>query len=125
MRAVFFQLAASVAAFVAAVGLGSCGVFYTELSSYPCPPGGTKLTYADFGAPFMATWCQSCHGSQSLDRRGAPGEFIFDTQAQVQHHRERIFVRSAAGNDSMPPGPDDPGAAERGRLGEWLSCGAP
>lgn len=103
----------------------ACGVFYSELSSHPCPPGGTTLTYADFGAPFLATWCQSCHGSQSLDRRGAPGEFIFDTQAQVQHHRERIFVRSAAGNDSMPPGPDDPDAAERGRLAEWLSCGAP
>lgn len=103
----------------------SCGVFYTEIESRPCPTGGTQLTYASFGAGFFSTWCQSCHGSQSLERHGAPGEFIFDTPEQIRHHRARIFVRSAAGNDSMPPGPEDPSVEERERLAEWLACGAP
>jgi hypothetical protein len=109
-------------------GLGlasSCGIFYTEIESRPCPTGGTPLTYQGFGAAFFATWCQSCHGSQSLERHGAPGEFIFDTPEQIRHHRARIFARSAAGNDSMPPGPDDPSSEDREKLAEWLSCGAP
>jgi hypothetical protein len=44
---------------------------------------------------------------------------------QVQRHRTRIFARSAADNDSMPPGPDDPPEAEREKLADWLACGAP
>ena len=35
---------------------------------------------------------------------------------------DRIFVRAAATNDSMPPGPDDPPQAERDDLAEWLAC---
>lgn len=107
------------------LGAAACGVFYTEIESRPCPPQGTTLTYADFGSTFMVTYCQSCHGSFARDRHGAPGEFIFDTQQQVQLHRARIFVRSAADNTSMPPGPDDPTPEERDRLAEWLACGAP
>jgi len=105
--------------------LASCGAFYTELDGYPCPPGGTALGYENFGKPFLLSYCQSCHGSDSPDRRGAPGEFIFDTKEQAQRHRARIFVRSAAGNDSMPPGPVDPPLSERDKLAEWLACGAP
>jgi len=105
--------------------LCSCSLFYTELDSYPCPPQGTALRYENFGAPFMNSYCQSCHSADSADRKGAPGEFIFDTPEQIQRHRARIFVRSAAGNDSMPPGPDDPSAEERTKLAEWLACGAP
>lgn len=103
----------------------SCGLFYTEIDSYPCPPQGTTLRYQSFGASFINGYCQSCHGSQSIDRKGAPGEFIFDTVDQIQRHRARIFVRSAAGNNSMPPGPDDPSIEERNKLAEWLACGAP
>ena len=107
------------------LGVSACGLFYSELDSYPCPPQGTTLRYGNFGAPFMDSHCQSCHGSQSIDRRGAPGEFIFDSVEQIQRHRARIFVRSAAGNDSMPPGPDDPSEEDRIKLAEWLACGAP
>jgi uncharacterized membrane protein len=95
------------------------------MDSYPCPPEGTQLRYGSFGAPFMDSYCQSCHGSQSTDRRGAPGEFIFDSVEQIQRHSARIFVRSAADNNSMPPGPDDPSEEERQKLAEWLACGAP
>jgi hypothetical protein len=105
--------------------LPSCGLYYTDIEEHPCPPGGTTLTYTNFGASFINGYCESCHGSQAVDRAGAPGEFIFDTVDQVQRHRVRIFARSAADNDSMPPGPDDPPEAEREQLADWLACGAP
>ncbi len=92
-----------------------------QVASAPRPTRGA-LT---FGADFMARHCQSCHGSTSADRRGAPGESIFDTAEQVRRHRGRIFLCSAAGNDSMPPGPDDPSRAERDPLADGLACGAP
>ncbi|MBL9043676.1 MAG: c-type cytochrome [Myxococcales bacterium] len=113
------------AAALGLVAVAACSLFYTEIDSYPCPPAGTTLRYGNFGATFMDSHCQSCHGSQSIDRQGAPGEFIFDTVEQIQRHRARIFVRSAADNNSMPPGPDDPTAEERRQLAEWLACGAP
>ncbi len=121
MRLSMLRSALSVALF----GLSSCGLFYTEIDSYPCPPQGTPLRYQSFGMTFMNTYCQSCHGSQSSDRKGAPGEFIFDTLEQIQRHKARIFVRSAADNNSMPPGPDDPSLDERKQLADWLACGAP
>lgn len=102
-----------------------CGKPYEELGDRTCPPGGTALTYEGFGAPFLGAYCQSCHGGDAADRAGAPGEFIFDTAEQVRRHRARIYVRSAARNDSMPPGPVDPPRAERDQLAEWLACGAP
>lgn len=104
-------------------GLG-CKPF-AELSDHPCPPQGTPLTYANFGATFLNSYCQSCHASTAQDRKGAPGDFLFDTREQVLRQRERIFVRSAAGNDSMPPGPIDPSLSERNQLADWLACGAP
>ena len=103
---------------------GSCTP-YTEISEQPCPPIGTLLTYENFGAGFMNTYCQSCHGSQSTDRAGAPGDFIFDTVAQVRQHRARIYVRAAGRNTTMPPGPVDPPQSERDQLAEWLSCNSP
>jgi len=110
---------------IALAMLSSCSLFFTEMEDYPCPPEGTTLSYETFGALFMGKYCQQCHGSAVEDRQGAPGEFIFDTLEQIQRHRERIFVRSAADNDSMPPGPDDPSQQERDKLAEWLACGAP
>lgn len=105
--------------------VGTAGCAFETIDQFPCPPGGTRLTYANFGKQFLDGWCQSCHGSTALDRHGAPGEFIFDTDAEVQLHRDRIFVRAAASNDSMPPGPNDPPSALRDKLAEWLACGAP
>lgn len=121
-RAVF---AACVVATLALPLFLGCGKPYEEIADQPCPPSGTSLRFETFGAPFMLAYCASCHGADSLDRQGAPGDFIFDTAAQIQRHRDRIFVRSAAGNDSMPPGPQDPPRRERDQLAEWLRCGAP
>jgi uncharacterized membrane protein len=108
----------------AALFATSCGMYET-LDEHPCPPGGTDLTYADFAAPFFDRQCQSCHASDATDREGAPGEFAFDTHEQVKRHAERIYVRAAGPNDSMPPGPDDPERSERDKLADWLACGAP
>ena len=97
----------------------------TTIDEQPCPPSGTTLTYASFGAPFMERHCQKCHGAPPSEREGAPSSFDFGSQADVARHRDRIFVRSAADNTTMPPGPDDPSPEERAKLAEWLACGAP
>lgn len=107
------------------VGLLSACKPFEELAEHPCPSQGTPLTYRDFGAQFLSQHCQGCHGSQSVDRQGAPGDFIFDSLEQVRRHKARIYVRSAGPNDSMPPGPVDPSEAERHALADWLACAAP
>jgi uncharacterized membrane protein len=107
---------------VAAADASACA--YETLEQHACPTEGTQLTYDNFGRHFIDTYCQSCHGSTSVNRQGAPGEYIFDTQAQIQHWAARIYVRAASTNDSMPPGPADPPLAERNQLADWLACGA-
>lgn len=97
----------------------------TTIEDRTCPPGGTKLTYATFGKSFMDTNCQRCHGQVSKDRQGAPGDYDFGSVDDVRVHKSRIFARAAADNTTMPPGPDDPPEADRDKLAEWLSCGAP
>jgi len=104
--------------------LGGCKP-ETSIDQYPCPQGGTKLTYATFGAAYLAQNCQTCHGQPSDERKGAPPGFDFGTIDQVRQHKDRIFARAAADNVTMPPGPDDPPASERYQLAEWLACGAP
>ena len=108
---------------LSALVLASCG--YATIDEATCPPGGTKLTYASFGAPFFLANCDYCHSAESSSRRGAPDTYVFATRAQIVEHRDRIFERSAGANDSMPPGPDDPPIEERDKLAEWLVCGAP
>jgi uncharacterized membrane protein len=108
---------------VSAAGASACA--YETIEQHACPTGGTQLTYDNFGRQFMNDYCQSCHGSMSVNRQGAPGDFIFDTQAQIQHWRSRIYVRAASTNDSMPPGPVDPPIEVRNQLADWLACGAP
>lgn len=109
---------------VAALTLGAC-VEIDSLDDYPCPDGGTSLDYASFGEPFLEKWCNACHSAPEGDRQGAPSDVRFDSVEDVRRWRERIFERSALGNDSMPPGLGDPPAEERRRLAEWLACGAP
>ena len=86
---------------------------------------GTTLTYDNFGAAFLDTYCNGCHSASTGDRHGAPDSFRFDTLDEVHAHAARIFVRAAGPNTSMPPGPVDPPSDERDRLAEWLGCGAP
>jgi uncharacterized membrane protein len=101
----------------------SCNV--VELSDYPCPSGGTKLTYDNFGIVFMAQNCNTCHSAPDGQRSGAPDDVRFDTHAEVIQWKDRIFARAADTNDSMPPGPDTIPADQRVNLANWLACGAP
>jgi uncharacterized membrane protein len=108
---------------IAAIVMPACDL--VEIDQYPCPKGGTTLTYDNFGRTFMASWCNRCHSAEPGMRDGAPDDYVFDTLDQVRKHKDRIFARSATTNDSMPPGPVDPPLAEREKLAEWLACGAP
>jgi len=101
------------------------GCSFLTLDEFPCPPGGTTLTYENFGAPFLARWCDSCHSAPNGNRDGAPDDFDFATLADVHADAARIFVRAAATNDSMPPGPDEIPPSQREDLAVWLACGAP
>jgi uncharacterized membrane protein len=95
------------------------------IDEYPCPPGGTPLTYDNFGAAFMDTNCNRCHNADAGYRHGAPEAYRFDTVDDVRRLRNRVFVRAAASNTTMPPGPEDPPADAREQLAEWLACSAP
>jgi mono/diheme cytochrome c family protein len=113
-----------VVVFGLSLSLAGCGA-ETSIEDYPCPPDGTKLTYETFGSSFLAGNCQTCHGQSTGDRKGAPSGYDFGTLDDVRRYKGRIFARAAADNVTMPPGPDDPPAAERAKLAEWLACGAP
>jgi hypothetical protein len=107
---------------ICALLLAACAEDPMAIDELPCPDTGTPLTYANFGAGFFADHCNRCH---SEGKSGAPRAFRFDTVDEVRVHAERIFVRAAGPNVSMPPGPEDPPADERDQLAEWLACGAP
>jgi uncharacterized membrane protein len=109
-------------AIAALVGSGGCNL--VTLDEYPCPSGGTTLTYANFGRQFMAEWCNGCHSAPDGQRNGAPDDVTFTTQADVLAHKDRIFARAADTNDSMPTGPDMIPAEQRVDLANWLACGA-
>ncbi len=96
----------------------ACG--WEDMSSYPCPQGGTTLTYDNFGQTFFAAWCVSCHG----DPNGYSSRAFTDvTTIRVQ--AADIFKNAAEDNQTMPPGPNGPPKDQRDKLAEWLACGAP
>lgn len=107
-----------------AAALNACGS-WTELDEVDCPPEGTDLTWYNFGMGFFSQHCNECHSANVDDRQGAPVAYVFDTHDQVTALKDRIFLRAAADNVTMPPGPDDPGEDERWMMAEWLACGAP
>jgi uncharacterized membrane protein len=110
---------------VALVLLAACVDAPVPIDDYACPPTGTQLTYDSFGRAFMSTHCNHCHNASDGKRSGAPESYRFETVDDIRAHKARIFVRSAATNVTMPPGPDDPPPDDRDRLAEWLACGAP
>ncbi len=102
-----------------------CAANAMPIDDYPCPPEGTQLTYESFGKTFLDTYCNRCHNASEGHRSGAPESYRFDTLGDVHEHRDRIFIRAAASNVTMPPGVDDPPEEAREQLAQWLSCGAP
>jgi uncharacterized membrane protein len=113
-------------ALAAALALAAAGCpKIVTIDEYPCPPGGTTLTYENFGAAFFAENCNGCHSADDANREGAPSNYVFDTQAAIQADAALIFARAAASNDAMPPGPDMIPDQERDDLADWLACGAP
>lgn len=116
MRCKYFALVLPLAVFACNPG---------EIDDFPCPDTGTALTYDNFGQPFLSTHCQSCHGGLGSDRRGAPLAYDFGSPELARNFKDRIFIRAAWVNTTMPPGPDDPSEKERQDLAEWLACDAP
>jgi len=117
--------ARSIALLVALGSLVAAGCNTISLDQWPCPPGGTTLTYENFGGPYFASYCNSCHSAPDGQRNGAPDDETFGTLADIRAHKDIIFVNAAATNDAMPPGPDAPPLSQRDRLADWLACGAP
>jgi hypothetical protein len=117
-KTIRFTLASSALLLAAAAAPACSGA--DVLSDYSCPPEGTALTYESFGKPFFDGYCVYCHGgANSYSSRS------FTTVESIRSQSDRVFANAAAGNTSMPPGPDDPSEAERDQLAEWLACGAP
>jgi hypothetical protein len=109
-------------------------------------PDGTTcstayMTYDNFGAPFMANWCQGCHSATLPDdmRQGSPTDVNFDTQAEVKQWAVQIGVcansdgsqgsamgcppaNPPTGQPPMPPSGGPP-EDDRETLTEWLACG--
>lgn len=89
-------------------------------------PTDSELTYENFGAPFLLSWCNGCHSSSLPEdsRQKAPLGIDFDTIDKVRAHSARISARGAGDAPSMPPSGGPP-EADRQKLAEWLACGAP
>ena len=109
---------------------GSDGVEFGPPTAAVCPSGST-LTYANFGQPFMETYCTGCHASTLVgdDRNGAPTFHDFDTIEGIRSVADHIDQMAASGpnatNVGMPNDDPKPSLTERQQLGEWLACGAP
>jgi uncharacterized membrane protein len=95
----------------------------------PPDPGSERcaqstLSYQNFAAPFLITWCRGCHGEAqpAAMRQDAPAGVNFDTAEDVRAQRARILARATGAAPTMPPvgGPSD---EERALLAEWLACG--
>lgn len=111
------------AALALAAALPGCSVI--TIDEYPCPKGGTTLTYDDFGKGFFEAYCNTCHSAPNGQRNGAPDDEVFANVEDIRAHAAIIFENAAATNDAMPPGPYPPPLTQRDDLAEWLACGAP
>ncbi|MBK7401743.1 MAG: c-type cytochrome [Myxococcales bacterium] len=91
-----------------------------KLEDQACPPGGTTLTYANFGKAFVDGYCVRCHGGPNGYSSRA-----LNTVESIRASAARVYTNATGDNPPMPPGPDDPTPEERAKLAEWLACGAP
>ena len=73
-----------------------------------CPPGGTQLSWEDFGIQFFEKNCNRCHE--------------YESYGTVYGLRAEILDLVLDGNmPPLTPVPDE----ERSLLAEWVSCGLP
>lgn len=110
----------TIALFVVMIAAAAAACSWEDMSSYPCPQGGTTLTYDNFAKPFFDGYCVRCHGGPN----GYSSRSFTDVDT-IRAQAADIFRNAAEDNTSMPPGPDNPPQDERYKLAEWLSCGAP
>ena len=121
-----FRTAAALAA-VAALLAACSGPDPTPTAS-TCPPGNA-LTYENFGAAFMTSYCTRCHSSTltGSQRHGAPLFHDFDTRRgilNVGHHVDEYAAAGPGAVNTLMPDDDAaaPSLAERQQLGTWLAC---
>lgn len=119
----------TMAAALAAMLAGACAGESAPGGEPPPDPDSQQckdsaLTYENFAAPFVITWCRGCHGvNQPMAmRQDAPTGVNFDTAAEVRGASDRLLVRATGATPTMPPagGPSD---EERALLAEWIGCG--
>jgi uncharacterized membrane protein len=97
--------------------LMGCGGVTTPVE---CADAGTRLTYANFGGAFLASYCVSCHGADHAEHG-----VNLSTEAGASAYAQAV-VSVAGQGSSMPPGGSAvPSVAERAQLVDWLSCGTP
>jgi len=118
----------AIALAAAAIGLAACSSPADPMpSGATCPPGNT-LTYDNFAAGFMASYCTRCHAStlDGPDRHGAPLFHDFDSKLGILNVGHHVDEYAAAGpravNELMPNDGAQPTLAERQQLGQWLAC---
>jgi hypothetical protein len=87
---------------------------------------GTYLTYDNFGAAFLDSYCVSCHHSSLTEeeRLGAPAEMNFESSELAQLWRASILAKAGGEGATMPPSQIVPDI-ERKNFAEWLNCGSP
>ena len=90
-------------------------------SADPSCQDAPVVTWASWGQGFLIESCQGCHASTSPDRNDAPQTVVFDTEADVIAHRDRILARATGEAPDMPP---RGGVSEddRALLEIWLRC---
>lgn len=118
-------------AFAGTAALLLSGCFGGEETGATCPPGGTTLTYQNFGQSFMGTYCLRCHNSALTGnaRHDAPSDINFNTVEEVRAEAKDVDKQAGASatitNEEMPPDGEKPSVEDRRKLSEWLACGAP
>lgn len=117
---------------VVVAAIAAAGACTTSSTEPPGDDGGddatscdnSYLSYDNFGEPFVANWCRSCHSSEVPHdmRQTAPDDVNFDDLDDVKAYAGRIEFRVGE-QKTMPPagGPSDD---ERALLVEWIGCGA-
>ena len=80
----------------------------------------TAVTWNNWAEDFFTTYCDACHSSRAVDRRGAPESAVFDTEAQAVAQLARVRARVLE-QQTMPLGG---GVFEDDLvlLGRWVDC---